>query len=295
MRLVLAGQSGPYAPPVLCHLLTTREFAPVLVIEGRHASEQRATHRLYEPTPRELPKTTHLTDLGRAAGIPVLETNDINAKAAIAMVRRHEPDVLVCAGFDRLFTPALLAVFRQGAINLHPSLLPRWRGPSPLFWAAKHRDLLFGVTIHALDHRADHGPIYAQAPFRPLPRASSEDLYRLAATIAAPMLVTVLRMLHNGTLRGVTQDDSAACRAPRPKAEDVCVVPRLWAAEHLVDFCSIAPFFRAPWIRFGNDTFFVRRGLLAEPGRTLGADYSLVAETLVVQCRDGLAHLEIQI
>lgn len=296
MRVGFIGQTGPYAPPALRYLLAHRRgFELGLVVEGKRRHEGRLVHRLRRGRPGHLPEGNSLADLARAAGVDVLETCDINAPTAIRTIADYRLDWLVCVGFDRLFVPELLATAPGGAVNVHPSLLPRWRGPSPLFWALRVGERSLGVTLHGIDAREDHGPVFAQAPFVAPRRATGEELYHLAATVAAPALVDVLERARAGALVGTPQTEQGASRAPRPRPEDVRVDPAAFGCEHLCDFCCGAPFFRTPWLRLGDDFFSVRRGLSAEPGRTLPGEYAVSGQTLVVACNDGLAHLEIQV
>lgn len=78
------------------------------------------------------------------------------------LLRAYEPDLLVCWGYPWKLTPEALAVPRLGAINLHPSQLPRYRGPVPLAWAVREGDTEVGVTWHRMDAELDTGPILAQ-------------------------------------------------------------------------------------------------------------------------------------
>ncbi len=295
MRIALFGQTGPYAPPALRQLLAVRgDFHIGLVVEGKRRSG-RAISRLLPPHPAALPSGDSLSALAQAAGIPVLVTSDVNGSAARRIITRHSPDWLVCVGFDRLFTPALLACGRLGGINAHPSRLPELRGPSPLFWTLKEGRRSSAVTLHALDEREDHGPIYAQESFVWGHRQSGADIYAIAGELAGRMLAQLLARARLGGLTAMPQDHLRASRAPRPKPEDAFVEPSTWRCEALVDFACGAPFFRAPWLRLGEDTFFVRCGIAAEPGRNIPGHYVLQGSTLVVQCKDGLAHLEIQV
>jgi methionyl-tRNA formyltransferase len=296
MRVGFFGQTGPFAPPVLRYLVARgREVELGLVVEGKRVGEGRPDHRLRPGRPGLLPLGDNLGELARAAGIPVLETSDVNHAEAVAALAEHQLDWIVCAGFDRLFVPAVLATARHGGLNLHPSLLPRWRGPSPLFWALRSGERATGITIHAIDEREDHGAMYAQAPFVIPPRVSGEELYRLAAVVSAPLLVEVLSRSRAGPLDGRAQDEGRATRAPRPRAEDVHIVPHEWACEHVVDFCCGATFFRSPWLRLDDHVVVVERGLAAEPGGRLRGDYELNGRQLVMQCRDGLARVEVRV
>ncbi|HET6343843.1 MAG TPA: formyltransferase family protein [Myxococcota bacterium] len=296
MRIAFFGQSGPYAPVALRRLLadTSRRFSLALVVEGRKLPVGRAMHRWLRADPRgTVPVTESLGDTARAAGADVLQTCDVNAAFVADKVAECRVDALVCVGFDRLFRGTLLETAGV-RINSHPSRLPELRGPSPLFWLLRHGVRESALTLHGIDAREDHGPIYAQEPFVLPPRATGEALYGVAGELAGRMLVAALGRAAVGGLVGVPQDEGRASRAPRPKPEDARVEPLAWTCAHLLDFACGAPYFHTPWLPLGPDIFHVRRGLRAEPGIRIPAEYVLQGSTLVVQCKDGLAHLEIQ-
>ncbi|OGQ81699.1 MAG: hypothetical protein A2289_03365 [Deltaproteobacteria bacterium RIFOXYA12_FULL_58_15] len=294
LRVALFGQNGPYAPIALRQLLEKqRAYEIVLVVQGLKKSS-RVENRRLPAQARPLPPGELLADIGSAAGIPVLQTNDVNSRGAIEIIGHYDFDWLVCVGFDRLFTRAVLDTAKVGGINAHPSKLPELRGPSPVFWALRQGRRDLAVSLHSLDAGEDHGPIFAQQPFV-LPRlASGADIFRIAGKLAGSMLAGLLNRAATGPLRSQLQHHSQATRAPRPKPEDAQVDPMQWSCTHLVDFASGAAYFRPAWMRLGTETFFARRGIRADLGRQLPAQYVLHGSTLVVQCRDGAAHLEIQ-
>lgn len=296
MRVAFFGQSGPYAPVALRQLLAARgAYEIVLVVEGRRRLEGRVDHRYVAPQPGPLPTGETLRDIARAGGVPVLHTSDVNDRGAVRRLVEHDIDMIVCVGFDRLFHAPVLATARRGAVNAHPSPLPELRGPAPIFWALREGRRELAVTLHAIDDKEDHGAIFESTPFVLPRRASGEQIYRVAGTLAGSMLASFLLRAASGRLEGTPQDERRATRASRPKPEDALTVPLEWECERLVDFACGAPYFRTPWMRLGSDTFFVRRGLAAEPGRRVPAEYALQGSTLVVQCRDGVATLEIQV
>ena len=292
MRVAFFGQTGPYAPFALRELLKApQRFSLALIVEGTRMS--REEHRLHKPG-RIITGDT-LAEMGLAAGIPAITTTDVNNARAVEMIGAHDIDVFVCVGFDRLFSKALLNAAQRGGINAHPSDLPRLRGPSPIFWALKEGRKQHALTLHALDPREDHGVILAKEWFAPNSLATGDHIFRMAGMLAGKMLVPLLTAAVDNGLNGVPQDDRHASRAPRPKPEDAFVDPLEWTCETLLRFACGAPYFRAPWMRFGDATFFVRRGLKTEPNKRIPGEYAQQGSTLIVQCRDGLVHLEIQV
>ncbi|MBN1959994.1 MAG: hypothetical protein JW841_03540 [Deltaproteobacteria bacterium] len=294
MRIGFFGQSGPFSTPILRYFLDySAQFEIVLVVEGKKNQSHRMLQRLRKPRKGKIPDGNALSDIAHAAGFMVLETCDVNDPIAICTINDFNLDYIVCIGFDRLFSASVLGTAKQ-AINVHPSLLPQWRGPSPLFWISKSHERNYGVSIHEIDDKEDHGVIFCQTSFDPPAHAEGATLFTIAANTAAPLLVNVLMKLQQGRLKGIVQDDSCATRAPRPKPEDALINSTAWDCEHLVDFCCAAPYFRTPWLRFGEEIFFIRKGIETERGRKLPGHYALIGTKLMVQCRDGIACLEIQ-
>lgn len=296
MRVVFIGQDSSYSLPALEKVLAANDSWKVaLAVEGLRRARGLRRHRLIKPG--NALGSTDLSEFSRTAlrgGVPVLRTAGINENNALEHIRRFRPDLLVCVGFDRLFGPELLGIASQGGINAHPSLLPRWRGPAPLFWAARNGERELGVTVHRLDRLEDHGPIYAQDTFRLRSGASTEDIYADAGKLAAQLLERVLAELVAGKAVATPQNNSSATRAPRPRPEDVEVIPADWTCEDLINFTNIAPFFRSPWLRLGDDIFFIRRGLNWRPTKRMGGEYILKGSLLCVGCSDGVIELEIQ-
>lgn len=297
LKVGFFGQSGPYAPVALRELLAGQgDYRIALCVEGLKLGSPRGEiHELRKIKPGVKPEAENLTEIASFAGVPVFCTSNVNAAKAVGSIGSFGLDWIVCVGFDRLFSEDILKTARRGGINAHPSRLPLWRGPAPIFWALRQGLHCSALSLHALDNREDHGPVFMQEPFSWPSRSRGADIYRIAGQLAGEMLVRALRQASLGTLAARTQDHTLATRAPRPKPEDAQIIPSEWGCEHVVDFACGSEFFRAAWLRFGEDVFFCRRGLKAEIGRSLAGEYILSGSTLIVACRDGLAHLEIQV
>ena len=105
------------------------------------------------------------------------------------------PDLIVVACFPWLLPAAITSAASIAAVNIHPSLLPRWRGPDPLFWTFHAGDRTSGVTIHHLDQDFDTGPILAQRPVTIDEGESLAELDRRLATLGGQLLVDIIRKL----------------------------------------------------------------------------------------------------
>jgi methionyl-tRNA formyltransferase len=157
------------------------------------------------------------------------------------------PDVMCVSAFPWILDKAILNTVRLCAMNVHPSLLPRHRGPVPLFWIYYHNDRTTGVTIHRMDERADAGDILAQAS-RSLPRGYPADrLHADNAHHAARLLLDVLESVEQNTLQSNPQDDRLATYAPRVTPGVSMVNFAEWDAERVWHFLlGLCPRYREP-------------------------------------------------
>jgi len=202
MRVLFAG-SPAIAVPSLESLLNIEgiELAGVLTNpdspRGRHGT----------PVP---------TEVGEAAqklNVFIIKSEKLDA-AAREQVAALKPDLLVSFAYGRLFGPKFLALFPLGGINIHPSLLPKYRGPSPIQTAILNRDTVTGISIQTLAQEMDSGDILAAEKLQLTGRETAGSLGGIAAVTAAQMLPGVLKKIAAGSASGTPQNHDLAdyCR-----------------------------------------------------------------------------------
>nr|MCV4207787.1 formyltransferase family protein [Roseomonas sp. SXEYE001] len=143
--------------------------------------------------------TGSLSAQAREAGIPEAVVEDVNGPAFHAALRAAGPDLIVTFHFDQILSAATIALAPMGGINIHPSLLPRHRGPIPTFWAGAEAEPAYGVTIHRLVPRIDAGPILAQRAITLPPGITASAAARRLHQAAVPLAGEVLQALASGT------------------------------------------------------------------------------------------------
>ena len=154
------------------------------------------------------------------AGVPVLQPERLKDDQFLAALREVEADLGVVAAYGKILTDAVLAMPRLGMINVHGSLLPRYRGAAPVHRAIIAGERETGITIMRVVKALDAGPMMATAR-RPIGAdETSDDVERDLARIGASLLVTVVDQLADGTVRETPQDDAAATYAHRLTKED---------------------------------------------------------------------------
>ena len=163
---------------------------------------------------------TAVADASRTLDLPLLEANRVRDGEAFDALDSLEPDAIVVVAYGEILTPDVLDIPRLGAVNVHFSPLPRWRGAAPVQRAILEGDATTGVTVMLMDEGMDTGPVLATLETQV---GADEDAGSLGARLAgmgAPLLVETLRRLDAGTVEPRSQDHTAATYAPKLLPEE---------------------------------------------------------------------------
>ena len=156
-----------------------------------------------------------------AAGLEVTQPEKIrNDPEFRAQLESIAPDAIVVVAYGRIIPPWMLALPRLGCINLHGSLLPRYRGAAPIQWAVAMGETVTGNTTMLLEEGLDTGPILLQQQVKISPDQTAADLFDVLAQAGAPLVVETMVGLANGTVQPKPQDHSLATLAPLLGRED---------------------------------------------------------------------------
>ena len=154
------------------------------------------------------------------AGIPVLTPTSFRKPEVIEELRGWRPDVVVVAAYGKLLPREVLGVPARGVLNVHPSLLPRHRGASPVASAILNGDPITGVTIMLLDEGLDSGPVLAREEEAVLGTDTTETLTNRLAEMGARLLVATLPRWTEGLVEAIPQEESDATVCRRIAVED---------------------------------------------------------------------------
>jgi methionyl-tRNA formyltransferase len=157
----------------------------------------------------------------RAANIEVKQPEKIRSNAEFrAQLEAIAPEAIVVVAYGRIIPPWMLALPRLGCINLHGSLLPKYRGAAPIQWAVAMGDRITGNTTMLLEEGLDTGPILLQQSIEIGPEQTAVDLFDLLAEAGAPLVVETLAGLAEGTMHPRPQNHAGATYAPLLDRED---------------------------------------------------------------------------
>ncbi len=168
-------------------------------------------HGTISPTPVKALALRH--------GIPVYQFDRIRRPEGVAALRAFAPDLMVTAAFGQLLSQENLDVPRLGCINVHGSLLPKYRGAAPIQWAIIDGERVTGVTTMMTDIGMDTGDILLKAETPIGPDETAGELYGRLAAIGARVLLDTLDALQAGTLRRTPQDEALATKCCMLKKE----------------------------------------------------------------------------
>jgi methionyl-tRNA formyltransferase len=161
-----------------------------------------------------------VAEAARELGITVLTPLKIRSPDVVAELLDMGPDCLVVAAYGQILPSTLIDAPAHGAVNVHASLLPRWRGASPIPHAILAGDEETGVSIMRMDSGLDTGPVYATARITIAPNATTPSLTTALATIGASALIDVLSGLERGDIAAHPQPDPGVTYAPRLGRDD---------------------------------------------------------------------------
>src|SRR5437879_2593373 len=206
MRLVMMG-TGSFAEPTFESLLAGRHPAAGLVTQpDRSTGKERGSTRQARRCMKELA-------LERT--IPVYQPESINTPEGVEKLKSWLPDLFVVAAYGQILSKDVLAVAPQGGINVHASLLPKYRGAAPIAWAIYHGEKRTGVTIIRMSVHLDAGDMLAQQALDIGPQETAGELEARLAPLGAELALKVIDQINARTASGSKQDKSQVTKAPK--------------------------------------------------------------------------------
>ncbi len=217
--------------------------------------------------------------------IPVFEVADI--RRSPSSLDELRPDLICVSCFSRIIPRQLLALPKFGALNLHPSLLPAYRGPSPLFWQFRNGETRAGVTLHFMNERADAGDILLQSEVKFPDGITSAEAERICAAAGAQLMVDGIKLVENGNPPHREQSEGEASYFPFPSRAD-CTLSTEWPARRAFNFMRGASEWSPFEIRVSESVFRVREALAYSPDEKLGESYRREGNELLIQFSPGV-------
>lgn len=271
-----------FAVPSLHALLEAGHDVPAVVTQPDKPVGRR---RVLTPPPLK----TAAVELG----LPVLQPERARDEAFLEQMRALAPDLVAYAAYGKILPPSFLEIPKHGCINVHASLLPKYRGAAPIQWAIINGETVTGVSIMRAEVGVDTGPVLLQREEPIRPDDTAGDLSARLARLGAQMLVEAVALIETGRAVFVPQDDSLATYAPMLKPEDA-LLDWSWPAEAVRNRVrAMNPKPGAVAVARGRDLKVWMASVVdGDPNAEPGTVVAVSKEGLVVQAADRAVLLE---
>jgi len=206
MKIIFVGT--PEFGAIVLEGLIKGGYRPILVITAPDKPVGRK--QILTPPPVKL--------LASKYGIPISQPKEIrNSKSEI---RKLEPDLIVVAAYGQILPKEILDIPKFGCLNIHPSLLPKYRGPSPIQFTILEGDDKTGVTVIKMTEKVDAGPVLAQKEIELNGKEFYTDLHNKLAELGGKLLTEIIPKWIEGKIKAILQDETKATYSKILKKED---------------------------------------------------------------------------
>lgn len=276
MRTVFMGTSGLAVATLEALLQQEHQVALVITQPDRPAGRG---HKV-QPT---LVKSKALE-----LGLPIEQPCRIKAPEVVERLQQLHPEIIVVAAYGQILPQSVLDLPRLGCVNVHASLLPKYRGAAPINWAIARGETVTGVTTMRIERRLDAGDVLSRRELEIGPLENALELGERLSRLGAELLIETLAGLDRGTLVGEKQDESQATYAPMLKRQDGLIDWSLTASE----ICNRIRGF-TPWpgchTSFRGKRLHLRRAQHKLKVSTVPGALSMTDGFFEVGCGDGTA------
>jgi methionyl-tRNA formyltransferase len=207
MRAIMMG-TGPFAVPTFKALYDSPHEVLALITRPDRPQQGRTKT---PPNP--------MRALAVERGTPVHDPESINTSHARMVLASYRPDIFVVCDYGQILKPEALEIARLGGINLHASLLPKYRGAAPINWALYHGETETGVTVIHMTPQLDAGPAVAIGRLAIGTYDTAAEIEPRLAELGAPLVLQAMAALEEGTAAPIVQDSAQATKAPRLRKE----------------------------------------------------------------------------
>lgn len=282
MRIIFMG-TPDFAVPALSALAASRHEVTLVVTQP---DRQKGRGKALEES--------DVKAKAKELGIPVFQPAKVKEAAAVEVLREQHPDAIVVAAYGQILSQEILDLPKFGCINIHGSLLPRWRGAAPIQWSVIDGDERTGITIMQMDRGLDTGDILLQESVEIGKKETAEHLYERLAAMGGPLVLKALDAIEDGTITRTKQDDAKSCYAKmltKRQGEISWTMPAV-RIERLVrglnSWPSAYTFYRGKMLKIWDADAEPQKEMEAAPGTILGT----TKDAIRVQTGDGVLVLK---
>lgn len=154
------------------------------------------------------------------ADVPLFDPEDINSPEGVALVKSFDADLIFICDYGKILSPEVIAATRLGGVNLHGSLLPKYRGAAPINRAIEAGERELGVSVIFIEPKVDAGPIVAVDSYFPTLDETAVEIETRLSEIGAPLVLNAIDQIESGVIKPLPQNDLQATKAPKLRKEE---------------------------------------------------------------------------
>ena len=221
-------------------------------------------------------------------GIPVFQPDSLNSETRQKIMELN-PDILICFAYKKIFGPKFLSLFKYPGLNIHPSLLPKYRGPSPINAAILNMDVKTGICVQTLVLKMDAGNIIEREEFPLAGNETAESLGSIAAEKSRDLIIKAINKIENG-YEGTAQEEAKATYTSIIDKNDGVIDWNKTAEELEAQIRAYTPwpksftFFDGKRLTILASKVYAKKGLQDKPGKVSGIDKN---EGILIQTGKG--------
>ena len=284
-KLIFLGSDTLFSQAVLRHLLQTRASIMRVIIPSIPLHVE-VGFPVAQRQPHGLAAICH------SHGVPVETIEPTNPDSLCVLLSFLHAELLFSVCFPKILTPDELRIPRLGAYNLHPSLLPAYRGPMPLFWQFHAGEQRMGITLHRMTQAIDQGPILAQQSIAVAAGLSEAAVLADLAQIGARMIDELARTSQTMPAHAISSGADHDSYFSWPVREDFSVCSD-WSAERAYRFMSGTAALGVPYrIEIDRTVWLISRALSFAPDGTLDSGLVKIDESFYLQLSPGVLHVQ---
>lgn len=274
----------------VCGLVLPAEIVPPFQLMDNGRSSSTIVPIRPEPnSPNSVPIAQAASPLAMATAhnVPAFAVRDLAALETVTALAELHSDIICVSCFPHLLPPSVLSLPPLGCLNVHPSLLPRFRGAAPLFWALRAGVRQMGVTIHFMDEWFDTGDVALQRPFSLQDGITHAELEQNLAKLGGDLLVEAIQLHALGTLPRQPQPPGFGSD-PWPGDADF-VLDRSWSARRAFNFMRGTRNWKRPYfVQVDGQTIWVETAVSYDPAGQLETAIVRQGQRLKIQFSPGV-------
>lgn len=285
-KVLFFGSLNVYSHTALLNILKRGVNVVAVIISG--ATPYQRPDEISDIPIAAHPKFTTIETLAVEHHIPIHYVLDISDRQLLDTLTGYQADFILLACFPSKVPEKIRRLPKKECVNIHPSLLPAYRGPHPVFWQLKAGEKRMGVSLHRVTDEWDSGEIILQTEVQISAGMRGRAIEAKLGEYGAIVFTEVLRLYQVNNVTPTIQDDLRASYNPAPKHEDFVLSPK-WSARRAFSFMrGTDEWGRNYQIDIGGSTIIVKSAMAYSPSATLSKPYDLEDNYIIMQFSPGL-------